>query len=729
MSRERNGFRALVLAFFSALNLPARGEGAERVAVTVEETPDGREVRYVSGEVVYVEQLGGGRWIGRSWGFKADGAARGPLPEGADAFEIRIKYQPTPPADPGISLSAGWQWVAASKVQGSEGVSFQHFVVELANVGHPIGVKLHTLLDGTAILTRWLEVANRGGSPIALTACFPWTGRLWAGEAPISICRSQKWQVPWEGWIGWEALRAGRNAYRQDQGLVWDDPFFILRNEANGEYFFGQLAWPVNYVMEFQKEAGLTFKAGPSAAGSLRVIAPGESVTTPALHLGAIEEDFDAAVQEMHEHIRRSVLLPRLPDKAYLVQCLFPEDQLLTVYRGDDCNEANLKKFMEVCAAAGIELFILDGPTWAEGYGKWVPKKRWFPGGLEPLREFAHQKGLLFGVYAEVEGGRGRWEESEAWARHPEWFLQRNPDYPWRNFINLTVPEAAAYVESELDRIIVDYRLDIYRHDQNGCRGGEGSETFRAGFMENDYWRYYDAWHGIVDRARARYPDLILQQASGSGARLELATLAHWHENYSSDRASYPHVYQMLSGLTVYLPPETLVVPNGMAGNGRNQPDLVTMLRSVYTLGNTPMIFNAMLPKTVDEFRPGDLEKFLRYNRLYKSFIRPLLSTCKVYHHAPVSASGGVETGNWFAMEFSSPDRRRAWAVIIRLNPAESGAYLFKPKGLDPRRRYRMTSDNAGKTETVEGESRLRIGFSIKPPPETSSELLLFESE
>ena len=50
--------------------------------------------------------------------------------------------------------------------------------------------------------------------------------------------------------------------------------------------------------------------------------------------------------------------------------------------------------------------------------------------------------------------------------------------------------------------------------------------------------------------------------------------------DYTSDRVVYPYVYQMASGLSVYLPPETLVTPIGMAGNGKNQPDFVTQLRS-----------------------------------------------------------------------------------------------------------------------------------------------------
>lgn len=507
---------------------------------------------------------------------------------------------------------------------------------------------------------------------------------------------------------------------------MWNDPYFILRNESNGQYFFGQLAWPVNYFMAFDKNNGFSFKVGPLAKAALRVIAVGETVTTPAVHLCHVKADFDTAVQTMHDHIRRTVLPKRKLETSYRVQYLIPEDQPLTVYRGDDYNETNMKKCIDVAASVGVELFILDGPDWAKSYGDWVPKEKWFPRGLDPLREYAHEKGMLFGVYAEWEGGRGDWSQTKAFQENPNWFVRRNPDYDWANFLNLAIPQAAAYAKSEFIDIIERFQLDIYRHDQNGCFGGEGSETMRDGFLENDYWRYYEAFYGISRRIHEKYPELILHQASGGGSRLELATASYWHEHYLSDEAIDPMVYKIINGVTVYLPPEILVSPHGMAGPDR--PDFITMLRGSYALGCTPMIFNGMLPKSVDEFQPEVKEQFLHHSNIYKTFMRPLLPALKVYHHAPVSATGGVDTGDWLAIEFAAPDRSQGWATFIRFSENEP-SYLFKPKGLDGQKMYRVTFDNTGEKQELKGSDILRDGLSIRLEPKSpASELLLFEA-
>lgn len=66
---------------------------------------------------------------------------------------------------------------------------------------------------------------------------------------------------------------------------------------------------------------GLSFAIGPLApSGALRVLAPGETAATPAVHLFVGKGDFDAVVQEMHEHIRRSLLPPRRPELSYRIQ-------------------------------------------------------------------------------------------------------------------------------------------------------------------------------------------------------------------------------------------------------------------------------------------------------------------------------------------------------------------------------------------------------------------------
>ncbi|MFN8007315.1 MAG: alpha-galactosidase [Terriglobia bacterium] len=362
-----------------------------------------QEVIYNSGPVIYAEALEGGRWVGRSW--KALGERELPVSSWSDeAFKIMLKVTPSPSNEPGLLLATDWTWVSVTESLSKRNPDTIHAVVELSHSNPPLSLKIHTLLDGTPVLTRWLEIKNLSTKAAALTNVSPWSGRLWSVGAPIQLGHSLRSEVPWEGWFGWKELRAGANLFRNDTDRLWDDPYFLLQNNSKGEYFFGQLAWASNYQMEFRQDEGLTFSIGPVARQNLRVIAPGETITAPAVHLGYIRGDFDAAVQAMHEHLRRTILPTREPPLAYRSQYLFPEDQRWSVLHGDDYNVTNLKKCVEVAASAGIDVFILDGPTWISAYGNWLaPKPKWFPEGLKPLVDYVHQKGMLFGAYFETE--------------------------------------------------------------------------------------------------------------------------------------------------------------------------------------------------------------------------------------------------------------------------------------------------------------------------------------
>ena len=108
--------------------------------------------------------------------------------------------------------------------------------------------------------------------------------------------------------------------------------------------------------------------------------------------------------------------------------------------------------------------------------------------------------------------------------------------------------------------------------------------------------------------------------------------------------------------------------------------------------------------------------------------MRPLLSVCKVYHHAPVNAEGGVDSGDWFAMEFISPDRKKGWATIIRLSERASEPYLFKPRGLNAGLKYRVKFDSSGAEEVHLAADLARHGSPVKLGAASASELLLFQS-
>ena len=704
------------------------------IDITIQE----QSIMYRSADHLLVEQMKEGRWVCRYR--SAD-----------DRFPIASEDQSTKNETFFLKigekiLSDGWQLVSlkryAPQKEGCQGT-----VVHLSNNEEAIDVLIYTLLDGTAIYTRWLEITNKGDKAIPMTEVAPWSGVLWPqrgwsldfADYEVGYFQRNTTFCPmgWahEGWFTWEPLGKSKKKITTSHKMRdHNDPFFILRNNFTGEYCIANLQWTTNWKLEFEfVDEGLSFKVGPCVKQwsnqILRVIAPGETIQTPALHLGLVSGNLDDAVQHMHTHIRKTVLPSRIKDRSGLVQYLVPSDQSFSM----PFTEADIFKQVDIAVEIGAELFILDYGWW-DIVLDWQASPTRFPGGIKPIADHVHSKGLLFGMYVEAEGGRGDKLASSRVAReHPDWITTSG-------VLNLSIPQAAEWMESEICRLVETYDLDLYRLDYNpGLQGDYYFQTTeRSGFLENDGWRYYDAFYDIYRRIKEKYPDLLLQQAAAGGGRNDLGVVSFFDETYLTDGLWVPQEFLVYSGLTMSLPPEILTTLHGGAPREFFGQRLDAVVRMTFTTG-TPQIFTGMAAPSLDQMQPKRLETFKRYCKLYKEFIRPLLPICKVYHHEPINASGGISSSDYFAMEFASPTKNKGWALFMKTNQhiqnqklvATNVAddYIFKPRGLDSGRNYKVTFDSLDTSVEITGAQMLTHGLPVRLEDVGSSELILFEAD
>ena len=695
------------------------------------------EIRYDNGSNIYVEALVNGKWEGLYWSsdhhIKYEWEYWTPS-EFFDnnSFELVINDQ---------LLSENWTVVKYGEVNSdSKG---KHYVVELLNSEMPINVKVHTVMDGTPIYERWLEITNLSDKSVAINSVYPWVAKMmarsdyqeeYAGniEHAFRMGNFTKRSHRYEGWFEWQTLSEGITVIGCDEGLCWDDPFFIIRNEIRGQYLIGELAWPTNWHMEVGVKEHftymarpadiLTLKIGPQSIAPLYVLAPNESTNSPAVHMGYVSENLDAAVQAMHEHVRRSVLPSQNPETAHLIQYTVPGDHgYSSLDFGDPSNftEEEVMKRVDLAEAIGAELFIIDARWW-DKQGDWYPSKTRFPNGVKIISDYVHEKGMLFGLYTEIErAGLG----CNLLEEHPDW-------HSIGDVLRMDKPEVAEYVFQESQRVIEDYGVDLFRIDFNAVGTGQGPFSKKDGIEENNYWRYYENAFGMYEKLHEMYPDVILQQCSCGAARNDYATVSRFHESYLTDGLRIPRIYQVFSGQSLALPPEVLMILAGADGcySVGTSENLNTYFRATFTLG-APFIFEGMTAKNLDELSPVIKEGFLKYGEIYKEFIRPIMSTSKVYHHGPVNRIDGVNTNPWFAMEFTNQAGNKGWATIAKIGGSDSDEYIFKPRGLDQSKSYKITIDSKDIEVVVDGFSLARDGILIRLDAIGHSEFLMFEAE
>jgi alpha-galactosidase len=689
-------------------------------------------ITYRSGLAVYEESLSRGNFVGRGWnaaGFVNfyDGRlnpAEHPMPQ---AFWLEMDGQ---------LLTWDWEWGGLEELPAAEGQ--KHVVVSLRHKVRPVAVKVHTVLDGTPILARWLEITNTGAQPAALSAVASWSGVLqktnrWRGHLgesgqplySLGYMGNSHWGN--EGDFAWHDLPVA--GYRVDGRYRRDrhrHPMFVLRNNATGEHFICQLAWTGGYGFEFDLDADagtmdqaarLFFRAGPDAPAPLRMVAPGETVKAPEVHLGAVFGDLDAAVNAMHRHMRETVFLPQPRGRGGWVESgIGPEIEIThdSVLHAIDC-----------AGDLGVEVFFIDASwyaaphsNWWDTVGEWQVNRERFPQGLAPFQQRARDRGMLFGLWMDAER---LGDKSRIFAEHPEWLAATYAgDRNIGGLLDLTKPEVAQWMEDAISRVIADNGLDFFRLDHN-THPGPGLANARDGFTENGYWRYYDALYGVYERLRARHPNVIFENCAGGGGRTDIGMVRRFSHTWVTDWQIAPRSFTITNGMTMALPPEYVDrLLGGQSGHTMAEVDFQARL----LLFCRPTIG---FPKPEGAaWSPQLLARLKRFVSLYKEVARPIMSTGRIFHHTP--SLPGPDPQGWGVLELASGDGSRAICGLFQLSAPARPEYLLRFRGLDAGRRFRVTFDNSGATCEVDGYVLTSQGLTVRLGGALTSELLIVEA-
>jgi alpha-galactosidase len=714
---------------------PLKNNLTSKIVVRNEPNPG---LTYMSDLTIYDEELINGRWIGRYWssnGFVKreeslewikDNVFAPSSTTGIDLHSFGLEIS-------GQSLHFGWE-LKDIEVKSPENENIKQAIVKLKSTIWPVEVFLYTEIDGTGFLTRWLKIRNMSDKPGALNAVWPWSGLLARIEDwkellsrddndvfSVGYMSERTWGK--EGAFVWQPLPSTALRLESRMGKSGHStPFFIIRNDATGEHIVGGLEWSGDWAVELTCElkgdpaALLGFKIGPVSPAPMRILEPGETVESPKVHMSVMFADLDSSVQAWHKHLRSSVL------------CSKPKNRELLVcydhwgYHTQEVSEERLKFDIDIAADIGAEVFVVDagwygdkGTDWHATVGDWKIGNR-LPNGLEPVFEYAREKGLLCGLWMDAERiGR----ESKTWKEHSDWLIKRYNGYITAGGdINLINPEVQEWIEEQITGPIERYQLDYFKLDYN-TTPFEGGHTQRYGYIENSQWRYYEFIYRLYDKIRKRFPKLIMENCASGGGRNDLGMAKRFHHCLASDWQKLPRSAQILNGMTLALPPERLAYFPGVIEDANNHSDLDTQMRvSISGI----FLVSGLCPKR-ELYNPQQIKSAKHHIEIYKTFIRPFLSTCRVYHHVPV-----LKKQDWCVLEYVAEDSSRAAISVFRLSGTGNSFYRLYPRGLSLEKRYKITFDNEGSHVEKNGEEIRREGLSIFIDHNLASELILFQA-
>lgn len=689
---------------------------------------------YRTGKTVYEESLFNGGLISCGWnaaGYPLNVLTNCPSRldkrRFAEPFAFNIELD-------GQSVDFGLEFVDFTTEKTDENIKS---TLVLKSKIKPVQIKVHTLLDGTAMFSRYLEIENLSDKCMSLSRLSLMAGGMEITEIGNYTHSKQLddfYSIGYFGNDGWG--REGEFMWRKLMPEVtsidarfnrdrFRHPLLFIRNNLTGAMWFMQTGWSggcsftVDYNAQPDRDSTrLAFKAEIISHNPMLVLKPYETFITPEFHIGYGFGDVDFAVNEMHSHIRKSVLnMPEADGTQALINCGMGAEHDMSV----ETSKAFIRQFAEM----GGEIFTVDAGwecppgkemQWSDYNGENLPNPERYPEGIAVLSDYAHECGLKFGLWVDIESFGKHCKIHET---HPEWlsvnpFGEASPKY-----LDLSVPEAAEWAENELARIITDCKLELLRVDHNvdyteyyGMRNNE------FGISECVSIRHINAVYKMYENLKKRFPEVVFENCAGGGGRTDLGMMKNFNHSWVSDWQCAPYSVRITNGMTMALPPER--VDRLFAGMGCHRyGSFDTHIRNCM-LGHISL--NVISPAAA-EINTEQM-KFVKHSvEIYKSFIRPFLAKSKVYHHTP-----DVKNDEFSVLEIAAPDGKRGAIAAFALAGAK-GQLTVCAKGADQSENYKVTLDNDRESFVVSGRELKQNGIIIDIPASLSSELILYEAE
>ena len=324
----------------------------------------------------------------------------------------------------------------------------------------------------------------------------------------------------------------------------------------------GTLGWTgnFNFTFEVDNKSQLRIISGINPYASEYSLPSGEIFRTPEFYFTYSLNGKGQASRNFHDWARRYQVKDGDQTRMTLLN-----NWEATYF---DFDEQKLIGLMDEAKKLGVDMVLLDDGWFAnkyprssdhQGLGDWIETADKLPNGIGRLTAEAKKHGIKFGIWIEPEMVNPK---SELYEKHKDWVihLPNREEYYFRNqmVLDLSNPAVQDYVFGVVDQLMTKYPdLAFFKWDCNSPITNIYS-PYLKGKQTHLYIDYVKGLYKVLDRIKAKYPNLPMMLCAGGSGRSDYEALKYFTEFWPSDNTDPIERLFIQWGFSQVFPSKTL---------------------------------------------------------------------------------------------------------------------------------------------------------------------------
>lgn len=543
----------------------------------------------------------------------------------------------------------------------------------------------YTIFTDRAVITRSVKIRNETGETIKLEK---------AASFQLDFAHTRRFDeviaLPGahvnERQISRQSVLSGTKVFESRRGTSSHhmNNFIALihhhTTENTGEAIGLQFVYSGNHSFELEKDQinQLRVVGGINSHRFSWELNAGQSFQTPEMILSYSSQGLNKMSQIHHELLRERIARGR---HQFAERPILVNNWEATYF---DFNSEKIKAIIDEAKELGIEMFVLDDGWFGKrdadnsSLGDWFEYEGKLTNGLREIADYAHSKGLKFGLWFEPEMIS---VDSELYRTHSDFLMQEPGRMPSasrsQHVLDFTRLDVRQTIEKQMRKILDTIPLDYIKWDMNRSLSDVYSITLDPQRQGEVAHRYMLGLYELLEHLITDYPEILWEGCSGGGGRFDAGFIYYMPQSWTSDNTDAVERMKIQYGTSLAYPISSITAHVSAVPN--HQTDRSTSLK---TRGETAMSavfgYELDLTKLSPEEKKQVKDQIISYQT-----IRPVIQ----YGHYYRLASPFEE--NIAAWMFVSPKQDEAIVFLGRIlasaQPAFHEVYLM---GLDDEALY-----------------------------------------